>query len=734
MATTGALVQSVSAGLPDVQETIGRATNYYQAAIRNRASTQRIANATFSALQGGLTGRGSDAAVAATLASQGMYFSEDPNSTYMQTLSGVKNAAQYLNMDNVAAANAISGLTSGQGSMNMLTQMGIYTSDPRTGKAYTQGQIFEQMYQRMTAGREGATVEETMESIRRGNLGATLRGLGLTEDQQELFKQFAIEKAGGKSMDLSSNAAMESMMGERDTLGKNPQLPGMAINTLDTDLMAEVTDSYIKGMEEAVDGIGVLVEAFKKLPKIALEFESYYATLQGSQTGQSIATLAQLMPNAVLGVGVLAAFKGLAPFLASLGLRPETASPTTSSSDRAEQLRADKAAEARGSTGSGSAGGGSAGGGGGGGGGGGVGGSSFLGSLGASVGSGGGSGLSIGAPGNSAAGRVGTGTKSADSVSAKKDRPQFQKPSNGTITSGYGPRERAGKVGSTDHKGVDYAPDKGPEVFAAADGVVSKIGSNMDKNSGYGHYVVIDHAAGFQTLYAHFSNITVGNQASVKKGQQIGVMGSTGASTGVHLHFEVKKNNSYIDPLSVVGGSAPKSGSHPGSTSGSTKGSSSSSKSASHSGPPGSLSTFGSSYQGAVGAVDVSGIGLVDVAGALSSVSMGPSLWSLKGVWDSGGGTPSRRIYDPNAPRAKTGDPYVANDGPVNVHAGEAILTAEQADQWRSEMRGEKSSSKNNVVINVQLSNSSDSEARRLATMVKQYLEEDSILDNMGRR
>jgi hypothetical protein len=113
---------------------------------------------------------------------------------------------------------------------------------------------------------------------------------------------------------------------------------------------------------------------------------------------------------------------------------------------------------------------------------------------------------------------------------------------------------------------------------------------------------------------------------------------------------------------------------------------------------------------------------------------MGPSLWSLKGVWDSGGGTPNRRIYDPNAPRAKTGDAYVANDGPVNVHAGEAILTAEQADQWRSEMRGEKGGGKNNVVINVQLSNSSDSEARRLATMVKQYLEEDSILDNMGRR
>ena len=90
--------------------------------------------------------------------------------------------------------------------------------------------------------------------------------------------------------------------------------------------------------------------------------------------------------------------------------------------------------------------------------------------------------------------------------------------------------------------------------------------------------------------------------------------------------------------------------------------------------------------------------------------------------------------YLSGAPSAKTGDAYVANDGPVNVHAGEAILTAEQADDWRAMMRGERRGGRNNVTINVHLSNASDGEARRLATMVKQYLEEDSLLNNMGRK
>lgn len=88
------------------------------------------------------------------------------------------------------------------------------------------------------------------------------------------------------------------------------------------------------------------------------------------------------------------------------------------------------------------------------------------------------------------------------------------------------------------HNGVDLADRYGAPIYAAADGVV--IIARTGWNGGYGTYVVISHPNGTQTLYGHMSKLLVSSGQNVKQGQQIGNMGSTGKSTGNHLHFEVR--------------------------------------------------------------------------------------------------------------------------------------------------------------------------------------------------
>ncbi len=89
------------------------------------------------------------------------------------------------------------------------------------------------------------------------------------------------------------------------------------------------------------------------------------------------------------------------------------------------------------------------------------------------------------------------------------------------------------------HNGIDIASYHGAEIFASADGVVI-ISKNSGWNGGYGNYIVIKHKNGTQTLYAHNSKNLVSVGDSVKQGDLIGLMGSTGKSTGVHLHFEIR--------------------------------------------------------------------------------------------------------------------------------------------------------------------------------------------------
>ena len=116
---------------------------------------------------------------------------------------------------------------------------------------------------------------------------------------------------------------------------------------------------------------------------------------------------------------------------------------------------------------------------------------------------------------------------------------RFLRPVRGVVTSGFG--QRWGRL----HAGIDFGASTGTAVGAAGRGTVASAGWN---SGGYGNLVVIQHRLGYQTWYAHLSAINVRAGQSVGGGTRIGSVGSTGASTGPHLHFEVRHNGTPVDP------------------------------------------------------------------------------------------------------------------------------------------------------------------------------------------
>ncbi len=121
-------------------------------------------------------------------------------------------------------------------------------------------------------------------------------------------------------------------------------------------------------------------------------------------------------------------------------------------------------------------------------------------------------------------------------------------PSSGTITSPYGYRDHPISGSYSFHTGVDIGASSGSSIVAANNGTVISSGWN----GGYGKCVIVDHGGGIVTLYAHCSSLYVGVGESVSRGETIAAVGSTGNSTGPHLHFEVRVNGSYVNPLPYI--------------------------------------------------------------------------------------------------------------------------------------------------------------------------------------
>ena len=130
------------------------------------------------------------------------------------------------------------------------------------------------------------------------------------------------------------------------------------------------------------------------------------------------------------------------------------------------------------------------------------------------------------------------------------EKAPFASPVNSVVrfTSGFGTRRDPKTGGRRMHNGVDFAGATGTDIFATADGVVTHAGWQ----SGYGRLVKIRHAFGIETLYAHNTKIRVKVGQRVSRGDHIADMGSTGRSTGTHLHYEVRANGKPVNPMTYI--------------------------------------------------------------------------------------------------------------------------------------------------------------------------------------
>ena len=114
------------------------------------------------------------------------------------------------------------------------------------------------------------------------------------------------------------------------------------------------------------------------------------------------------------------------------------------------------------------------------------------------------------------------------------------------VPSGYGWRTDPIYKTPEFHAGLDFTANTGTKIYATGDGIVERA-DNMEQ--GYGNHVVIGHGFGYQTLYGHMSRIAAHVGQKVKRGELIGYVGSTGRSTGPHVHYEVIKNGEKINPI-----------------------------------------------------------------------------------------------------------------------------------------------------------------------------------------
>jgi murein DD-endopeptidase MepM/ murein hydrolase activator NlpD len=123
-------------------------------------------------------------------------------------------------------------------------------------------------------------------------------------------------------------------------------------------------------------------------------------------------------------------------------------------------------------------------------------------------------------------------------------------PAKGRISSSFGWRRDPIHGKMSEHTGMDFAGSFRSPIYATAHGTVTFAG----RNGGYGKQIVIDHGNGYKTSYSHLTSISVKKWEKVEKGDIIGRMGSTGRSTGVHLHYEVHQNGKPVNPTKFIKG------------------------------------------------------------------------------------------------------------------------------------------------------------------------------------
>jgi murein DD-endopeptidase MepM/ murein hydrolase activator NlpD len=124
----------------------------------------------------------------------------------------------------------------------------------------------------------------------------------------------------------------------------------------------------------------------------------------------------------------------------------------------------------------------------------------------------------------------------------------FMNPREGEISTKFGLRRVINGISKNPHSGVDVAADEGQEVYAPNSAVVTMV----DDHFYSGNSVILDHGQGIYTMFFHLSKVMVKEGQQVKKGDVIALVGSTGRSTGAHLHWGVRVQGSRVDPLELI--------------------------------------------------------------------------------------------------------------------------------------------------------------------------------------
>ena len=296
------------AALPDLGMTVSRATGFYQASLRSGGAMSRagLAKATFGALGGGITGPGEDAAAAAMLV-QG-YGYMPGSADFTRAMREVGGAARYLGMPNATAAQAIGGLHTGAMGGN-LYQYGISTFDPKTGRARSTGDIARQLFDRMTQGRK-VTAEQMSVALREGFAGQSLKALGFSQAQQEIFGTMLTDMAAGRtiSSDLE-NAPFNPA---------NPLNAQMQISTSMTSLMERGTEPMIAGFEKAAGAVAALNKSLEGLPDAFFQLKGAVQGFSGTNAG---AGLSGVVGGIAGATGTLLVAKGVRTMLGGAAAR-----------------------------------------------------------------------------------------------------------------------------------------------------------------------------------------------------------------------------------------------------------------------------------------------------------------------------------------------------------------------------------------------------------------------------
>lgn len=273
----GAAASGINAMMPDMGATFNRASGYYNAAIYGGFSNRKLLEqTTLRGLGNGMTSVGSDSAVAQIMAQSGIM---PGGSTYKQNLTNVSNSALLYGISNEQAASSLAGLTAGPSSGMLMSAYGISTSDAKTGKMLSEQQIFEQFYQRATAGRGKATVAETQDSLHRGFLGQAISNSGLDVTEQRKLSQYFLGKAGGKTIDLSNDTTTQKLLDENAKNGNANPLRGVyQQNQISTRQMGKVESGFIGGLEAATSQLEGLADAAGNIASIFSGVKAYTTT------------------------------------------------------------------------------------------------------------------------------------------------------------------------------------------------------------------------------------------------------------------------------------------------------------------------------------------------------------------------------------------------------------------------------------------------------------------------